>query len=95
MRRAAWALAGACLAFGFLGILSIGLPFLLAGALLAVALSLDKRSGPAWPAPLGAAAVFAVLGLVNLGWQPALFFVPAAVLTAAGLASGRAACARR
>ena len=94
MGRFGWACAGACIAFGFLGILTIGLPFLVGGVVLAVTLSIDNRSGPAWPAPLGAAAVFAVVGLVNLGWQPALFFVPAAVLTAAGLVAGRAACAR-
>ena len=93
MRRVGWACAGGLIAFGVLAILSIGLPFLAAGVLLCAALGRDERSGASWPAPMGAAAVFAGLGLVNLPWQPAFFFVPAAALTAVGLLAGRLSCA--
>ncbi len=55
-----WALAGCLGVFGFLGIFTIGLPFLLLAALLLVKLS---RRGAAWPDTLG---LIAGAGLVCL-----------------------------
>jgi hypothetical protein len=107
----AWAAAGALISFGVLGILSIGLPFLVAGSALTALLTHRIGTDEAYGAAFGAAAVLVVVGLINLpyhpcnpyqgtsdppmpgmpsecgGFNPLLFFVPAAVALAAGVAA--------
>jgi|1186.fasta_scaffold1042592_2 hypothetical protein len=83
-----WALAGALITFGFLGAASIGLPFLLAGTLLAAYLA-GVRADGGYGAAFGAAAVLFAIGVMWLfdsGFNPLLFFVPGAIVLAAGVA---------
>ena len=77
-----WVLAGALITFGTLGILSIGLPLLGAGVLLAVHLAATARRH-AYGLAFGAGAVLIALGLP---WSPAVAEA-GAVLLAAGVAA--------
>ncbi|HVF53365.1 MAG TPA: hypothetical protein VNC78_07115 [Actinomycetota bacterium] len=64
---ALWFLWGALMGFGFLGVLSIGLPFLIVGVLLLFPLSKGGRPG-AWMALVGAATpwfAFALEGYLS------------------------------
>jgi hypothetical protein len=106
----AWVLAGALMTFGVLGILSIGLPFLVAGGVLVAVLTQRIGTGEAYGAAFGVAAVLVVIGLINLpyhpctslgvsdppapgmpsecgGFNPLVFFVPAALALALGVAA--------
>jgi hypothetical protein len=106
----AWALAGALMSFGLLGAASIGLPFLLVGAILTALLVREIGTGHAYGAAFGVAVVLAAVGVINLpyhpcgpqgvsdppmpgvpsecgGFNPLVFFVPAAIALAAGVAA--------
>ena len=86
----AWALAGALMTFGVLGLLSIGAPFLVAGTALIAWLTQRAGTGEAYGAAFGAAAVLLAIGTVWLfgsGFNPLLFFVPGAIALTAGVAA--------
>jgi hypothetical protein len=78
-----WVLAGALVTFGTLGILSIGLPFLLAGVVLAIHLAVTAPRH-AYGLAFGVGGVLVALGLP---WTPAV-----AEAGAVFLAAGVAAC---
>jgi hypothetical protein len=79
MPRWLWTLAGALVAFGFLAILSIGLPFLLAGLILTTLLAGRGQPRPT-PLAMGAGTVLIAIATINAGDH---LFVP---LLASGLA---------
>jgi hypothetical protein len=89
-RFVAWAFAGALITFGVLGLLSIGLPFLVAGTALTAWLTHRVGTDEAYGTAFGAAAVLFAVGtawLFGSGFNPLVFFVPAAIALATGVAA--------